>query len=243
MQAGFWFALAPVAAGTATLVALGMAYARLTGRRYPFRQFDEPNRHGLHDPAPPERLGLSEEELTGLLDRYRQSFNLGVEDLARLIGAAELQAATHRRGPVQAGDIMSRDLVTLRPGAPLAEAAALFGRHRVQTLPVLDEDGQFLGLVVQGHLIRQAQAEAEARQAGLVPALAHLLGRRVPLVARDIMDSSGPTASAETPISVLLPMLADEAVEAVPVLAGTRIVGIVTSTDMIRALTQQALAA
>ncbi|MGK7651335.1 hypothetical protein ACSQ76_02540 [Roseovarius sp. B08] len=42
-----------------------------------------------------ERLGLSEEELTNILERYSQSFNLGVEDLARLIGAAEMQAVAH----------------------------------------------------------------------------------------------------------------------------------------------------
>ena len=91
-ELGFRFALAPVAAGTIVLVVLAAIYARLTGRHYPFRQFET----GA-DAAPGSRmpLDLSEEELAGLLDRYRQSFNLGVEDLARLIGAAELQAAAH----------------------------------------------------------------------------------------------------------------------------------------------------
>ncbi len=83
---GFWFALTPIAVGTVFLVLLATAYARLTGRHYPFRQFDDPSGHGTKDRNPTERLGLSEEELTGILERYRQSFNLGVEDLARLIG-------------------------------------------------------------------------------------------------------------------------------------------------------------
>ncbi|NAZ18114.1 hypothetical protein GT020_18990, partial [Glutamicibacter soli] len=86
---GFWFALSPVAVGTLLLVAVSVVYARLTGRRYPQRQFDEPNTHGTSDAPPPERLGLSEAELTGILTQYRQSLNLGVEDLARLIAAAE----------------------------------------------------------------------------------------------------------------------------------------------------------
>ena len=90
---GFWFALAPIGVGTIALVLLATIYARLTGRHYPFRQFDDPSAHGTNDRNSTERLGLSEDALEDILERYSQSFNLGVEDLARLIGAAELQAA------------------------------------------------------------------------------------------------------------------------------------------------------
>ena len=140
---GFWFALAPIGAGTVALVALAMIYARLTGRRYPLRQFDEPNRHGTADAVPAERLGLSEAELTGILERYKQSFNLGVEDLARLIGAAELQAAAHQAGPLTAADIMSRNLITVEPGTTLNEVADLFRRYRFTSLPVVGPTGNF----------------------------------------------------------------------------------------------------
>lgn len=53
--------------------------------------------------------------LRDLLAKYRPSLNGGVEDLARLIGAAEVQAAGHYASPITAGEIMSRDLVTERP--------------------------------------------------------------------------------------------------------------------------------
>ena len=116
---GFWFALAPIATGTASLVLIAVAYARLTGRRYPFRQFEQQNRYGTVDRVPAERLGLSETELSDILQRYRQSFNLGVEDLARLIGAAELQAAAHQTGAPTAGAIMSTNLVTVKADTAL----------------------------------------------------------------------------------------------------------------------------
>ena len=41
---GFWFALMPVATGTAVLVVIAALYARATGRQYPFRHFPEPTR-------------------------------------------------------------------------------------------------------------------------------------------------------------------------------------------------------
>lgn len=142
---GFWFAIAPIGVGTVALVVLATVYARLTGRHYPFRQFDDPSRHGTGDRNPTERLGLSEEQLTEILERYSQSFNLGVEDLARLIGAAEMQAAAHHSVPVTAQDIMSRDLATIRPETSLSEVADIFRRHRFTSLPVVERDAKFLG--------------------------------------------------------------------------------------------------
>lgn len=240
---GFWFALTPIATGTVALVLLAIAYARLTGRRYPFRQFDEPNRHGTTDAEPAERLGLTEEELTGILDRYRQSFNLGVEDLARLIGAAELQAATHRTGPVTASDIMSRNLVTVGPEAPLFEVADIFRRHRFTSLPVVGGDGHFLGVIFQIHLIIKARDDASQTDRRFWRALRRLVSRERdrPVRAEEIMEVAVPRAAPDAPLSTLLPMLADGDVDAVPVLDGTEIVGIVTRTDMIAALARASI--
>lgn len=242
---GFWFALTPIAAGTVVLVVVAAVYARLTGRRYPFRQFHEPNRHGTADAEPAERLGLSEEELTQILERYRQSFNLGVEDLARLIGAAELQAATHRTGPMTAADIMSRNLVTVGPKAPLSEVADLFRQHRFTSLPVVGGDGHYLGVIFQIHIISRAREEARRLDRWFGPTLRRLLAvdRTAPIRAAEIMSTAIPRAGNDTPIAVLLAMMADSDVDAVPVLDGDRIVGIVTRTDMITALARESLKA
>ncbi|OWU83792.1 CBS-domain-containing membrane protein [Oceanicola sp. 22II-s10i] len=240
---GFWFALTPVAAGTVALVLLAALYARLTGRRYPFRQFEEPSSHGTADVDPVERIGLSEAELTDLLDRYRQSFNLGVEDLARLIGAAELQAASHRTGPLLATDVMSRHLVTIDPDTPLSEVADLFRRHRFTSLPVTGPEGRYLGVIFQIHLITRAREDALRLHHGYLAAFRRLLDRdrAQPVCAVDIMSVAGPRAVPTTPMAVLLPMMADGDVDAVPVLERGRIVGIVTRTDLIAALARSSL--
>ena len=240
---GFWFALAPIATGTTMLVLLAAVYARLTGRRYPFRQFDDPNRHGTRDAAPPERLGLSEGELTDILERYRQSFNLGVEDLARLIGAAEVQAATHHTGPLTAADIMSRNLVTVGPDTPLVEVADLFRRHRFTSLPVVGPDGRYLGVIFQMHLITQARDDALRLDRRFVPALRRLLAgdEDRPVRAGEIMSVAGPRVVPASPVGVLIPLLAEGEVDAVPVLEAGRITGIVTRTDLIAALARRSV--
>lgn len=240
---GFRFAVAPVAIGTVFLVGVAMIYGRSTGRRYPFRQFDEPNAHGTADPKPIERLSLSEDDLVEILRRYRQSLNLGVEDLARLIGAAELQAASHRIGPMTAGDIMSRDLVTVSPETSLSKVADLFTEHGFTSLPVVQEDGRFVGVIYQIHLIRRSREDAKRLQRNLGTVMARLIdpGREDPVRASDVMAVATPRVVPTAPIAVLLPMLSDGEFDAVPVMKSNIVVGIVTRSDLITALARQAL--
>jgi CBS domain-containing membrane protein len=239
---GFWFALAPIGIGTVALVVLAAIYARLTGRHYPFRQFDDPSNRGTEDRNPTERLGLSEAALTGILERYSQSFNLGLEDLARLIGAAELQAAAQSSGPLAAKDIMSRNLVTVGPDTPLGEIAAIFRTHRFTSLPVVGPDKTFLGVIFQMHLIDRARDDALRLDRGYLSALKRLLDRDrdKPVKAHDIMSVAGPRVTTNTPIGALLPMMADGDIDAVPVVEYAKVVGIVTRTDLIAALARSA---
>lgn len=221
---GFWFALSPVGFGTAILVSVAVIYARLTGRHYPFRQFTDQNPHGTDDHVPTERLGLSEEELTQILAQYRQSLNLGVEDLARLIGAAEMQAAGHRTGPLTVGEIMSRDLVTVGPETPLDQIAREFRQHGFTSLPVVDPEDRFLGIIFQLHLIRSDPDQLPD-------------GRD----AQGIMSRDVPTTAPQAKVASLLTMMADGACDAVPVLDQGRLTGIVTRTDLIAALARESL--
>ncbi|MTH35554.1 CBS domain-containing protein [Paracoccus limosus] len=232
---GLWFVLAPVTLGTVMLVALAIAYARATGRHYPFRHFDDPGPHGTTDPPPAERLGLSEAELENILQSYRQSLNLGVEDLARLIGAAQLQAASHAR-PEDAASIMSRDLVTVTPETGLDVVADLFARHDFHTVPVVEEGDRYLGLICQIDLIRHARQQVQAR-AGR--------GRALPGSGRaaTVMRRNVPLARPDSPLAALLPLLSGPDCDAVPILEAGRLRGIVTQTDLIAALTRQSLRA
>ncbi|ACT58606.1 HPP family protein [Hirschia baltica] len=235
---GFWFALTPIAIGTIALVIVAIIYAKLTGRHYPFRQYNEPNQHKTNDIEPIERLGLSEQELTDILERYSQSFNLGVEDLARLIGAAELQAAAHRTGPLIADNIMSRNLVKVPPTMPLSDVADLFRRHKFTALPVVDSEGIFLGVIFQIHLINRAREDSLRLHRGFEQVLKRLLDpkREQPIRAEDIMSVTIPRAFISTPIAALLPLMAEGDIEAIPIMDHKKIIGIVTRTDLIAAL-------
>lgn len=241
---GWQFIITPVAAGTIFIVLAGVLYARITGRHYPLRQFEATNRHGTSELSPVERVGLSEQDLTRILERYRQSFNLGVQDLARLIGAVELETAARRAGPMTAADIMSQNLITVSPDTSLGQVADLFRHHKFTSLPVVGEHNRFLGVIFQMHLIARAREDALQLDRKFISSMKSLLSRSQnmkSLQAKDIMSTTTPKILPTTPIAALLPLMADGDVDAIPVLEGEQIVGIVTQTDLISALARSSL--
>lgn len=238
---GGWGAtLGPVAAGSLLLVAIGVLWNRATGRVYPFRQPAQVGAHGTHDPTPEARIGLDPAELARILEDYRQSANLGVADLARLVGAVEQTAAARRLEAFTAADIMSRDLVTVGPDAPLSQVAEIFRTRGFTSLPVV-EAGALRGVIFQIDLIRRARQDAFLQHKSLLRALVRLVDshRAKPPKAGEIMETGVPQVTPETPVGALLPLLADGGAEAVPVVTGTAIVGIVTRTDLVSALAQR----
>ena len=73
-----------------------------------------------------------------------------VDDKGKLVGMVsdrDLLAASKRNRRV--AELMSRDLITIRPEAPASEAASLMLDHRIGSVPVVDGHGTLIGLVTQ----------------------------------------------------------------------------------------------
>ena len=52
-------------------------------------------------------------------------------------------------------EIMTRDVITVSPDTPVAEAAKLLLEKSVNGLPVVDEDNALVGIICQSDLITQ----------------------------------------------------------------------------------------
>jgi len=55
-------------------------------------------------------------------------------------------------------DIASRELVTIDPDQDVDEAMRLMSKHQVRRLPVVEEDGKFVGIVAQADIAKHAAA-------------------------------------------------------------------------------------
>jgi CBS domain-containing protein len=73
-------------------------------------------------------------------------------------------AAAHAR---RAGDIMTREVLTIDPDTDLAAVADFFGRNRLKRVPVV-KDGHLLGIITRGDMVR-ALLLKQAADAGTVP--------------------------------------------------------------------------
>lgn len=208
----FGYLWSPVLLGSIGLVLLGALWARGTGRAYPFRQ-PAPSPHGTADQTPERRHLPTPGALAELLSRLKLDANIGVEDLTRLITAAEAEAATRPLAGLTARHLMSRDLVTVPPATPLPDLAASFHRHRFKTLPMVDA-GRYVGLVSEDALVGLADATLTAAD------LAHL----------------APDAAPEAAAADLVQRLADGQEQAVPIVEGGALVGLVTRSDLIALL-------
>lgn len=216
-ETGYAFAFRPVLLDTALLVMIGILWNRATGRVYPFRQ---PPTEAERASTPDRRLGLSADDLSALLQRMNLAANIGPEDLARVIGAAQAEAAARHLGGVTCGQIMSAPVLALPSDATMEDIGAMFRARPVKALPVADASGRLMGTLNQSRYI---VALKEAPQA----------------TAAQIMRRDMATVSPDTPLAPLIHILAGGKQANVPVVDGGKLVGVITRTDLIAALASE----
>jgi CBS domain-containing protein len=70
-----------------------------------------------------------------------------VDDRGRLVGIVSDRDLVRRTDKRKVADVMSRDIVTTRPDAPAHLAASMMLEFRIGALPVVDDEGELVGVV------------------------------------------------------------------------------------------------
>jgi CBS domain-containing protein len=146
---------------------------------------------------------------------------------------------------MNARDLMSLDVVCVRPETPLREVARTLLSHRISAIPVVDATGSLVGMVSEGDLVGRKKGEREERSEWWLQRLAEgeplntefLAHLQSPLaVAGEVMSSPVLTVSEETSADEIANLMAAHKVKRLPVLRDGRIVGIVRRSDLLRSL-------
>jgi len=127
------------------------------------------------------------------------------------------------------GELMSTNPIVVSADAPLAEAARLLEQHHVHGLPVVDALGGLVGVVSQTDMLRaRATDDLWARWPGL----------RV----RHLMTSPALTIAAEAGIAAAAVRMERERVHRLIVVGpdGQTPVGVVSTTDLVHAMVEEA---
>lgn len=110
-----------------------------------------------------------------------------------------------------ARDIMTPDVITVHPQASVQDAARHLSDYRISGMPVVDGDSQVIGMVTEADIISKPGATVEK-----------IMTRRVVSVQED------------TPVDEIAQILTGNRIKRVPVMAGTRLLGVVSRADIVR---------
>ncbi|MGE0709384.1 MAG: CBS domain-containing protein [Planctomycetota bacterium] len=118
------------------------------------------------------------------------------------------------------GHWMSTSLYTIAPGKKVEEAIEIMGENRIRHLPVVDSKGKLVGLVSSHDVNRSGDLSAAVKS---------VMTPREKLVT---IDSYEPVRGAAGTIC-------EQKISGLPVMQGEKLVGIVTSEDLLWALLQE----
>lgn len=141
---------------------------------------------------------------------------------------------------MQARDIMTRNLITVAPGAPLSEAIRKMVEARVSGLPVIDAKGRLVGILTEGDLLRRVELATDrprSRWQNFLLGPAKEAAEYVKshgLRVGDVMTRDVVAVGEDTPVERVVEIMESRNVRRVPVLRGEVLVGIVSRADLIR---------
>ncbi len=149
---------------------------------------------------------------------------------------------------MKAREIMTSDVVSVRPDDPRGAIAKLLIEKGISAVPVVDAEGAPVGMVSEGDLIGRDDSDREARRDWWLALLAEgeelnpefLASLRAPeRTARDLMSRPIITVGEETDVREIPQLLQAYRIKRVPVVRDGRITGIVSRADLLRSLTPQ----
>ena len=144
---------------------------------------------------------------------------------------------------MRAENVMTAGIATVRADAPLGEAIALMVDRHVSGLPVLDRDDLLVGILTEGDLLRRVETGTEAprspRWLEILRGPGHGAAEYVRSHSRrveDLMTRDVATVREDAPLEDVVALMEKKHVKRVPVVRGDHVVGVVSRSDLVRAL-------
>jgi CBS domain-containing protein len=143
---------------------------------------------------------------------------------------------------MNAADVMTRPAITVTPETTIADAARLLLERHISGVPVVDADGNMVGMLTEGDLLRRAETGTERRRPRWLEILVgpgFLAQDYVAAHARkvsQVMTEKVASVTPQTPLPDLVRLMEKRRVKRLPVVAGGRVVGIVSRADLVHAL-------
>ena len=140
--------------------------------------------------------------------------------------------------------VMTSPVTTVRPDTPVAEAAKMMLDNHLSGLPVVSVDGDLLGIVSEGDFVRRPELHTERNRSRLLEFLTspgklaeeYVLthGRTI----EEVMTGDVVTITPTTTLKEAVDLMERHHVKRLPVMSRGELVGIVSRSDLLKALTR-----
>lgn len=145
-----------------------------------------------------------------------------------------------------ARDIMTHEVITIKPDAPIRELAEIFIRHNISGVPVVDSDGKVLGIATESDLIFHSKRLKVPTVLTILDSFIFLdspekmereLRKIAAALVSDIYTSPPVTITPDTPLDEIASLMTEKQIHTLPVLDHTdMMIGIVGKKDIIRTI-------
>ena len=148
-----------------------------------------------------------------------------------------------------AKDIMTKDVVTVKPDTSIEELSALLVSNEISGAPVVSADGAIVGMVTENDLISRNKRLHIPTVVSFLDAAIYLESSKrfeeeVKRVAAtrvgDICNRKPLTITEDATVVDIATIMDEKKVHLLPVVKGGKIVGIVGKRDVVRAVARQA---
>lgn len=143
--------------------------------------------------------------------------------------------------------VMTTEVVTLRPEQTIEEAVAILGDHEISGAPVTDDEGRLVGLLDDTDLLLSEARLHAPTTVEILGAYISLPGERhrfetelraaLGQTVREVMEAEPATVGPTGTVSDVATIILDRDVSRVPVVdADNKVLGIVTRGDLVKAM-------
>jgi CBS domain-containing protein len=149
---------------------------------------------------------------------------------------------------MKAKDLMSTEVISVKPDASLRELADILVTNRINGVPVIDGTGRFIGIVGEHDLIHHEKPLHIPTTVTLLDAWFMLappgsLKKEIERIAatqvEDICQKNAPTVQPDATVDEMAVLFEKSNADLLPVLQGERVVGVIGRGDLVRALLQE----
>ena len=139
-------------------------------------------------------------------------------------------------------DVMTPNVICIGADEPILKAARLMLQNRISGLPVVDKDGELVGMVTEGDFLRRGELGTQRQRpkwlefivgpGKLAQEYTHSSGRKV----EEIMTPDPWTIGENETLEAVVDTMERHHVKRLPVTRGGRMVGIVSRANLMHAL-------